>query len=42
MEWRETKITPLYKGAGDKHDCNNYRSIAIIPPFAKIMMAVIN
>jgi hypothetical protein len=42
MAWRETKITPLYKGAGDRNDFNNYRSIAITPPFTKIFMAVIN
>lgn len=42
MEWRETKVSPLYKGKGDKHDYNNYRSIAVAPPFAKLLMATIN
>lgn len=38
--WRETKIVPLYKGKGDISDLNNYRSIAITPPFTKMFMAV--
>ena len=33
---------PLYKGQGDINNFNNYRSIAIIPPFAKLFMAVMN
>lgn len=31
---------PLYKGKGDVSDLNNYRSIAITPPFTKAFMAV--
>jgi hypothetical protein len=33
---------PLYKGEGDMNDCNNYRSIAVAPPFAKLLMSIIN
>jgi hypothetical protein len=40
--WRETKVVPLYKGQGPTDDPENYRSIAITPPFAKLFMAVIN
>jgi hypothetical protein len=40
--WRETKVVPLYKGEGPTSDPENYRSIAITPPFAKLLMAVIN
>ena len=40
--WRETKVVPLYKGQGPMADPENYRSIAITPPFAKLFMAVIN
>jgi hypothetical protein len=40
--WRSSKVIPLYKGAGDPADFNNYRSIAVTPPFAKLLMAVIN
>jgi hypothetical protein len=40
--WRETKVVPLYKGQGPTSDPENYRSIAITPPFAKLFMAVIN
>lgn len=41
VSWRETKVVPLYKGKGDPGDLNNFRSIAITPPFTKIFMAVI-
>jgi hypothetical protein len=40
--WRESKVVPLYKNKGRPDDPNNYRSIAIIPPFAKLFMAVLN
>jgi hypothetical protein len=40
--WRTTKVTPLYKGKGDAMLPENYRSIAIPPPFAKLLMAVVN
>jgi hypothetical protein len=40
--WRASKVIPLYKGEGDTNDCNNYRSIAVAPPFAKLLMSIIN
>ena len=40
--WRCTKVVPLYKGSGDENDMNNYRSIAITPPFTKLFMSVMN
>jgi hypothetical protein len=40
--WRQTKVVPLYKGQGDKQDPNNYRSIAVVPPFAKLFMSCMN
>jgi hypothetical protein len=40
--WRSTKVVPLYKGTGPATDPDNYRSIAITPPFAKLFMAVVN
>jgi hypothetical protein len=42
QSWREAKIVPIYKNKGSTSDPNNYRSIAINPPFAKLFMAVIN
>jgi hypothetical protein len=42
QQWRNSKVVPLYKGEGDKHDCNNYRSIAVSPPFTKLLMSVLN
>jgi hypothetical protein len=35
-------VVPLYKGEGNKRDCNNYRSIAVSPPFTKLLMSVLN
>jgi hypothetical protein len=32
---------PLYKGKGDKQDANNYRSLAITPPFPKLLMQIL-
>ena len=40
--WRNSKVVPLYKGEGALTDCNNYRSIAVSPPFAKFLMAIVN
>jgi hypothetical protein len=40
--WRNSKVVPLYKGEGEMSDCNNYRSIAVSPPFAKLLMAIVN
>jgi hypothetical protein len=40
--WRDSKVVPLYKGDGNLSDCNNYRSIAVSPPFAKLLMSIIN
>jgi hypothetical protein len=40
--WRTAKIVPVYKGKGDKTLPENYRSIAITPPLAKVFMAAVN
>ncbi len=42
QSWRDTKVVPLYKGKGAKTDMNNYRSIAVTPPFTKLFMSVLN
>jgi Reverse transcriptase (RNA-dependent DNA polymerase) len=39
---REAKLVPIYKNKGRTSDPNNYHSIAINTPFAKIFMATIN
>ncbi len=40
--WKDTKVVPLYKGKGTPSDYNNYRSIAVSHPFAKLLMSVVN
>ena len=35
-EWKSAVITPLYKRKGLQTDCNNYRSISVLPPLAKV------
>lgn len=40
--WRSIKVVPVYKGSGDSTNCDNYRAIAIMPPFAKLLMALVN
>ena len=42
QHWRDSKVTPIYKGAGDPADMNNYRSIAVTPPFTKLFMSIMN
>jgi hypothetical protein len=42
QSWRTAKIIPLYKGKGDPAKPENYRSIAITPPLAKVFMATMN
>jgi hypothetical protein len=42
QSWRTAKIVPLYKGKGDATKPENYRSIAITPPIAKVFMATMN
>jgi hypothetical protein len=40
--WRTAKVVPLFKGKGDATNPENYRSIAIPPPLAKVFMATMN
>jgi hypothetical protein len=40
--WRASKVQPIYKGKGSKRSPENYRSIAITPPFTKLLMATMN
>ena len=35
-EWKESKVTPVFKG-GDRKDQNNYRPISVIPLVMKLM-----
>ena len=35
-DWKTSRVAPLFKGKGNKHDKNNYRPIAVIGHIAKI------
>lgn len=37
-----TKLVPLFKGKGSELDANNYRALAVMHPFAKLIMGVLN
>ena len=39
--WKKAKITPIYKGKGDKDSCSNYRPISTLPFLAKILESCI-
>jgi hypothetical protein len=41
-QWRATQIKPIYKGKGNRYAPENYRSIAITPPFTKLFMSTMN
>ena len=38
---RDTKITTLYKGKGDRSDCNNYRGISLLSIVGKVYARII-
>ena len=39
-EWKESIIVPIHK-KGDKTDCNNYRSISLLPTTYKILSNIL-
>ena len=36
-DFKTARVTPVYKGKGDKSDPNNYRPISVVPTLAKIL-----
>ena len=41
-EWKSMLLTPIYKGKGSRHECNNYRGLAVMGPLAKLFMGLLN
>ena len=41
VEWRKSKITPLYKQKGNPLDCSNYRGIKLLSHCLKLWERVI-
>jgi hypothetical protein len=41
QEWKLNKVTPAYKGKGDREDPGNYRPISVMSHTAKIMERII-
>ena len=35
--WKYSRVTPIYKGAGDVKDCSNFRHISVIGHIAKML-----
>ena len=40
--WKTLLLRPLYKGKGSMLECNNFRALAIMGPFMKLFMALID
>ena len=40
-EWKTAIVTPLYKNKGQADDMNNYRSISVLSPLAKIFEKIL-
>ena len=36
IDWKYSRVTPIYKGAGAVSDCSNYRPISVIAHIAKL------
>jgi hypothetical protein len=40
-DWKLSRVTPIYKGKGDKMDKNNYRPISVIGHLSKILEKIV-
>ena len=40
-DWKCARVTPIYKGVGDKSEPNNYRPISVVPIVAKVFEKVV-
>ena len=35
-DWKNARVSPLYKNSGKRNDPSNYRPISVIPVVAKV------
>ena len=40
-DWKRSLVVPLWKGKGDRQDCNNHRGVALLPVPGKIFARII-
>ena len=40
-DWRYAVIVPLYKGKGERTECNNYRNISLLSVVGKIYVSIL-
>ena len=40
-DWKRGLVVPLWKGKGDLHDCNNYRSVTLLSVLGKVFAWII-
>ena len=40
-DWRSAVVIPLYKGKGERTECNNYRSISLFSVVGKIYAGIL-
>ena len=39
--WKRDLAVPLWKGKGDRHDCNSYRGVTLLPVPSKVFAQII-
>ena len=41
MEWKRGLVVPLWKGKGDRQECNNYRRVTLLSVSGKVFARII-
>ena len=40
-DWKRGRVVPLWKGKGDRQDCNNYRGLTLLSVLGKVFAQII-